>query len=242
MRTSIRSLSNAPRFGAAMASVFVLGTLTASVERVARADETTVTSTPKGIIGGALLGAEVGTIIESIAGVRSPWVYVISDIVLAGGGAAVGWEVEQKSTDGRAPVFMLAGGLGLIIPAVVLTLNAVTTPVATASEDHAPTNEPPANPGAPGRSIVAPPTPAPGSSSSPNLVPNSPSATPGPTSATPPAPATTVHLSLVDVNKAGMHLGLPIPEVRPMFSASELRQYGLAQQTEVRMSLVKIAF
>jgi len=213
MRTSIRSLSNALPLRAAMASVFVLGTLTASA---ARADDTT-NPTPKGIIGGAFLGAEVGTIVESIAGVHTGWVYALTDVVLGAGGAVGGWEVEQKSGDGRAPVLLLAGGLALAIPAIILTLNAVNTPASSASEDHAPLNQPPANPGAPGKSIV------------------------GPSGAITPTPESTVHLSLVDV-KDGVHLGVPVPEVRQTFSANELRQYGLAQQTEVRMPLVKIAF
>jgi hypothetical protein len=125
---------------------------------------------------------------------------------------------------------MLAGGLGLVIPAIVLTLNATTTPVESASEDNAPLNGPPANPGTPGGSIVGPSTGAP-----------PPPPAPRPTSdrTTPPS---NVHLSLLDVNGAGLHLGVPVPEVRPTFTASELRQYGVAQQAEVRMSLVKIAF
>jgi hypothetical protein len=116
------------------------------------------------IVGGGLLGAEVGTIVLSIAGVHNPWVYVISDVVLAAGGALGGWQVEQHSSDGRAPVFMLAGGLALLIPGVVLTLNATRyQPSENATEDHAPTNAPPANPGTPGGTVVGPstsPTPA----------------------------------------------------------------------------------
>jgi len=225
MRTSIRSLS--------IPSVCVLCMLSG---RLAHAQET-VNPTPKGIVGGALLGAEVGTIIESIAGVKSPWVYVITDIVLGAGGAVGGWEVEQHSTDGRAPVFLLAGGLGLIIPAVVLTLNATRyLPTEGASEDHAPTNGPPANPAVPGGgSIVAPPA----SGTQPPL--QSAPPPPGPTGETQ-APSNAIHLSLLDVNGEGMHLGLPVPEIRPVYSASELRQYGFAQQTEVRMPLVKIVF
>jgi hypothetical protein len=219
MRTSIRSLS--------IASASALCMLTASG---AQAQET-VNPTPKGIVGGALLGAEVGTIVESIAGVKSPWVYVITDVVLGAGGAVGGWEVEQHSTDGRAPVFLLAGGLGLVIPAIVLTLNATRyRPTENASEDHAPTNGPPANPATPGGgSLVAPPPSSP------------PPPPPAHTSEAQP-PSSAVHLSLLDVSGGGMHLGLPVPEIRPVFSASELRQYGFAQQTEVRMPLVKIAF
>jgi hypothetical protein len=44
------------------------------------------------------------------------------------------------------------------------------------------------------------------------------------------------------MNGGSMRLGVPVPEVRQLYSLSELRQYGMAQQTEVRMPLVKIAF
>jgi hypothetical protein len=71
-----------------------------------------------------LLGAEVVTIIESIAGVRPGWAYAVGAIVGAGGGGVGGYFVEQGSTDGKVPMYMLAGGLALIIPSVVLTLNA----------------------------------------------------------------------------------------------------------------------
>ena len=49
-------------------------------------------------------------------------------------------------------------------------------------------------------------------------------------------------LSLLDMNGGSMRIGVPVPEVRPLYSMSELRQFGMAQQTEVRMPLVKIAF
>jgi hypothetical protein len=229
------------------AAIFALTTLAASAPGSAHADETTVSPTGKGIVGGALLGAEVGTIIESIAGVHSPWIYLASDLVLGGAGAAGGWAVEQKSNDGRAPVFMLAGGLGLLIPAIVLTLNGTRyRPSENATEDHAPTNAPPANPGNPGGSIVAPTSPAPASAPPPSSAPAPTGTGAGPStmapSSTKPGPASAPHLTLLDVNKEGMHLGLPIPEVRQTFSTSELRQYGMAQQTEVRMPIVKIAF
>jgi hypothetical protein len=241
MRTSIRSISNAKRYSAAVtASVFALSTLTASM--ASAQTEATVSPDGKGIVGGALLGAEVGTIVESIAGVHSPWVYVVTDLVLGIGGGIGGWEVEQQvenhGWDVRVPVFMLAGGLGLIIPAVVLTLNATRyQPSENASEDHAPTNAPVANPGAPGGSIVGPSPAAPSSTPSPAAYPPSPNNG----GATPPPP-TPPPQSLFDVNGDGMRLGLPVPQVRPMFSANEMRQYGLTQQTEVRMSLLKIAF
>jgi hypothetical protein len=235
--------STARRCSAALtAFAFTCTTLASSL---AGAQEQAVSPDGKGIVGGALLGAEVGTIIESIAGVHSPWVYVVTDLVLGAGGAVGGWAVEQQvensGWDVRVPVFMLAGGLGLIIPAVVLTLNGTRyQPAENASEDHAPTNAPPANPGAPNGSIVSPAATPP-----PAVQPAAPPAPGGTSSLFPsnvsPARAA-AHVSLFDVNAEGMHLGVPVPEVRPLFTMSELRQYGLTQQTEVRMPLVKVSF
>jgi hypothetical protein len=227
MRTTNGSLSIAHRTGAALTtSLFAFATLTAYAP-AARADETTISSTGKGVTGGALLGGELVVIVESIANVHSPAAYIVGAILGAGAGGVGGYFVEHNSSDGKAPVFMLAGGIGLIIPALVLALNATRyLPNEGASEDRAPTNAPLANPGVPGGSSVAPAggTPAP--------VPTPP----------PPAPAAKPPLSLFDMNGGTMRLGVPVPEIRPTFSAVELRQYGVAQQTEVRMPLVKIAF
>jgi hypothetical protein len=123
---------------AAFVMAAILGaTVVAAPLREARADE--VSSTGKGITGGALLGAEVPVIIEGIAGVHSGWVYLISAIVGAGGGGLGGYEVEKGSSDGTAPMYLLAGGLALVIPAVVLTLNATRyQPEEGATEDRTP--------------------------------------------------------------------------------------------------------
>ena len=93
-------------------------------QRQARADE--VSPDAKGIVGGALLGAEIVTMTESIAGARPGWAYAVGAIAGAGAGGVGGYFIEQASfsNDGRVPTYMLAGGLALIIPAIVLTLNA----------------------------------------------------------------------------------------------------------------------
>ena len=228
---------------AAVASTFAFAAL-ASAPRTASAQEQ-VSPNGKGITGGALLGGELVVIVESMANVHSTVAYGVGAAIGAIGGGVGGYFVEQNSSDGKAPVFMLAGGVGLIIPALVLTLNGIRyQPSNYGSEDHAPTNAPPANPGVPGGSAVTPVAPA-----SPAAPP--PAAMPAPAAApAPPAPAAAPPasgggkppLSLLDMSGGAVRLGVPVPEVRPLFSASELRQYGLAQQTEVRMPLVKIAF
>jgi hypothetical protein len=215
--------------------------------RVAHADE--VSPTGKGIAGGALLGAEVVTMVESFIGVRSGWAYVVGALIGAGGGGAGGYAVEHSSTDGKVPTYMLAGGLALVIPAIVLTLNATRyVPEEGATEDRTPVG-PAAEPGIPGGSVgapAAPPTlpsgaPAPATGpSGPSSAPapaTGPTGTPAPSTPPPPPPQ-----SLLDVVPGTFRLGLPIPNIVPVFTVAEQRQYGMKNDTELRMPVLHVVF
>jgi hypothetical protein len=209
---------------AAISAVTMLG-------RDARADD--VSPTAKGVVGGALLGAEVVTIVEGIADVRSGWAYGIGALLGGAGGGIGGYFIEQNSSNGRVPTYMLAGGLALIIPAVVLTLNGTRyRPQEGATEDNAPrSGGPAADPGAPGGGIVTPAASPPGT----------PVRTPGASSAPPnytPSPP-----SLVGVREDGaVSVGVPVPDVRPVFSLVEQRQYGMQAQTELRLPVLHVTF
>ncbi|MEO6572757.1 MAG: hypothetical protein ABIP89_02875 [Polyangiaceae bacterium] len=206
----------------------------------ARADE--VSPTGKGIVGGALLGGEVVMITESLFKVESGWAYVIGGGLGAVGGGIGGYFIEQSSTNGKVPVYLLAGGLALIIPTIVLTLNATRYhPSENATEDHAPTNTAPAaDPGKIGGSVVSP-SPAPAQTPA--------SAAPGP-GASPAAPAAPVPpqapQSLLDVwtspELSQVRIGVPVPEVRPVYSMAEQKKYGMTAQTELRMPLFRLTF
>jgi len=231
------ALTNMRPFRSAFALATVLGAGVLAAPGDARADD--VSSSGKGIGGGALLGAEVPMIIEGIAGVRSPWVYVISAVVGGGGGGFGGYEMEKNSTDGKAPMYMLAGGLALVIPAVVLTLNATRyQPEEGATEDRTPVG-PAAEPGAPGGTITGgasggattPPTPAP--------------ATPPP--ASPPAAAPPPQ-SLHDFRThpavgSVFRMGVPAVEVRPGMPLAEAKLYGVRETgTALHMPVLRVAF
>ncbi len=203
---------------------------TTGLTRSARADE--VSSTGKGIAGGALLGAEAVTIVESLADVRPGWAYAVGALVGAGGGGVGGYFVEQGSSDGRAPSYMLAGGLALVIPALVLTLNATRyRPEEGATEDRAPVG-PAAEPGVPGAGIIAAPPPA-APASQPAAVP-----TPPP----PPGPSPAPPQSLLDMRPGEVRMGVPVPDVRPVFSVTQQRQYGMRAETEVRVPVLHVTF
>jgi hypothetical protein len=209
------------------------GILLSATAGAARADE--VASTPKGTIGGGLLGGEVVTIVESLAGAHSPWWYGVGFVVGAGGGATGGFFIDKGSSNGEASMYLLAGGLALVIPALVLTLNATRYQGSEgATEDKPPVGAPIANPGAPGGSVITPDGVSP------------PPSAPTP----PPPPAPTPPSSLLDIQMdprghggaAGLRLGVPVPDVRPMYSIREQKEYGLPQHTEVHMPLLSVTF
>src|SRR4029079_2682594 len=75
----------------------------------------------KGIVGGGLLGAEVVMLGEAVFGVKSGWEYLIGGVVGAGGGALAGHYIEDGA-DAQVSVYMLAGGMALIIPTTVAVL------------------------------------------------------------------------------------------------------------------------
>jgi hypothetical protein len=194
-----------------------------------------VKASGKGIAGGALLGAEIVTIIEALAGVDKPAVYAISAGLGAIAGGVGGYFIEDAdpTSDGKVPMYMLAGGLALIIPSVVLYLNATRyKPSEDATEDRAPVNVTPADPGKIGGSVVIGTEPA-----KPNPAPPQPQTPP-----TPPNPAPQGPQSLFDLQKGQLRLGVPVPVVKPMWSLQEQRQYGASQGTEVRVPVLKMVF
>lgn len=225
-----------PGLASAIAALLSVAVVSAPT-RSARADD--VSPNGKGVVGGALLGAEVVTITEAIAGVKPGWAYAVGAIVGGGGGGVAGHFIEQDSgsSDGKVPMYMLAGGLALIIPAVVLILNATRwQPEEGATEDNVPTG-PAAEPGVVGGSIVtAPNAPPPATPPPPGPTPSLP-----PPAAAPPAP-TPPPQSLFDVHGGSLRLGVPVPDVRPVFSLAEQRQYGMHAETELRMPMLHMAF
>ena len=225
----------------ALAAATVAGGLL--VPGTAKAEE--VSTTGKGIAGGALLGAEVVVITESLVGVRPTWAYLVGGGVGAVGGGVGGFFIERAVSDGHVPVYMLAGGLALIIPGVVLTLNATRyRPTEGAQEDRAPTNTPPADPGKVGGSAVVgaetkpAPTPAP---SAPAGTTPTPAPAPSGGGAAPKAPEQ-APTSMLEFRPDSVRLGVPAPEVRPVFSMQERRQYGMTQATELRLPVVRVTF
>lgn len=90
----------------------------------------------KGIVGGALLGGELGMVIPALAGARATWVYIVFPLAGAGGGGVAGYFLLEKGAGHpEAAVATLAAGMALLIPAFVATLAAT----AYEPEETAPT-------------------------------------------------------------------------------------------------------
>ncbi len=212
----------------------------------AQADE--VSPTGKGIVGTALLGAEVVTMTEAIIDVRAPWLYAVGAGAGAIGGGIGGYFIEQSSSDGRVPLYLLGGGLALVIPAVVLTLNATRYRATAGAREDKPTGPPP-DPGAAGGTSVigADPSKAtPADTTTPPAT-TPPATTPAPAPPAPGGGGATPPLSLVDVNAVrmravGLRMGLPTLEVRNVFTDKERRQFGMSQISELRVPVVHVTF
>ena len=139
----------------------------------------------------------------------------------AGAGAVGGWAVEK--VDAAEPsLYMLAGGMALVVPTIVAVLNA------TAYDPSEEVDE---------------------EGEEPKKGPVSPDGTPGEVEGgvqidsgkREPLP-----MALIGVDawskRPSLGLGVPAIAVQPRFSPSEVAQYGQTQATEVRIPLVSGSF
>lgn len=219
----------------------------------ARADK--VPPTAKGIVGGALLGSELVVFGEALFGVRSPAAYLVGAGLGAAAGGVGGYFVEQAVDDGRIPSYMLAGGLALLIPAIVVALDATRYLPSQGAREDKPVHIPPSDPGQPGGSSVIsaePPATAPAPASTPEPAPaESAPAEPAPAESAPPpsgggggtqaprAPQT----SLLNVSDGEFALGVPVPEVKPVLGYTERVRMGADNRGgELRFPVVRVTF
>lgn len=216
-------------------------------------------ATGKGITGGVLLGAEVVMLTEAAFKVKPTWAYLVGG--LAGGiaGGVGGYFIERDDAN-KTSMYMLAGGMALIIPTTVAVLSAKAyEPPADYTEDRGiqdpdqPVAEPP-QPESSEPSVPAPPT-------------NPTDAPPATTPDAAPAPApegtrvkksrhkrvarhtkqTTPLLppALVGMGSLGpgsLTMGVPAVVVKDVYSRTELAQYGVKQATEVQVPVFNVLF
>ena len=97
----------------------------------------------KGITGGVLVGAEVVLITEAALGIEPAWLYVVGGVAGAGGGAVAGYYIG-KSVSPKPPSFLLAGGIALVIPALIGVISATSfQPPETYKQELAPEDDAP---------------------------------------------------------------------------------------------------
>jgi hypothetical protein len=190
--------------------------------RAQAAEPAPVEATGKGIAGGILLGAEIVMIPIAAAGVDDVWPYVVFGLVGAGGGA-VGGAAAEGHFGGDPPaevsLYMLAGGLALVIPTLVAILNATAyNPEDEMDEDG-----------------DAPDADADGDGEVDANI----NVETGSIRSTPMG-------GLIGVNAHGKHtrvgLGVPTVEVYNLYSEKEVASYGLEQDTEYRFPVVRGSF
>lgn len=215
MESTAKSSHRNNRFwsrGSLVAATVAAAALLAPAE--ARA-EGPVSGDGKGIVGGALLGGEVVTITMGAIGVEKGWPYFVFGGLGAVGGGVGGFFIEDNVSDAEVPVYMLAGGMALLIPSVVIALNA--TSYQSPEADEAPA-EPAAPPGTVGGSV---------------------SVSQADEAAPPPAPPPHSAVAVADGSVA---FTLPAPEVRPIYSKREIAQYGVEQRHELRFPVLSASF
>lgn len=222
---------------AALASALALGARPAA----ATENRTEASKTGKGITGGVLLGAEVVMLGESAFKVKKPVIYIVGGLIGGVGGGVGGYYIEKGASDAKVPMYMLAGGMALIIPTTVAVLSASAyEPPADYTQDKGPSDEPVAEP------PRAAPTPPPGAS---------PPAAPPPQSQAPSKrrhvasaqDAATLYLpmmppALVGMSGSSLTLGVPAVMVGDVYTRTEVQQFGVKQATEVRVPVFNFFF
>lgn len=193
-----------------------------SGEARAQAAATKVSGTGKGIVGTALLGGEVVMIGMGAFGVEATWPYLVFGGAGMVAGGVGGWAIESAGPPAELPVYLLAGGMALVIPTVVVVLNATAYNPPEVDTEEPIKNEPaPEAPKAEGTFKIT--------SSNVRLRRRA---------APPPRPA----LGLLDIDPQRVALGLPAPEIRPLFTQDELFRFGVTQGQEYRFPIVRATF
>jgi hypothetical protein len=246
------------RFQTSFLGTLTLATLTLAPLAAHATGVNEVSTTGKGAVGGALLGAEVVLVTEAAFKVQPTWAYVVGGL---GGGIAggVGGALIESSANPRTTMFMLAGGMALAIPTTVAILSATAyEPPASYTLDKPSPDEPVAEPpqpvSAPSSSTpqtsppsgteVTPPTPPPAPTPTPTTG-SLPRQRQGHRAAARHLPPLDYHLTppaLIGISAQALTLGIPAIELRDVYSRTELAMYGVSQGTEVRVPVLNFLF
>jgi len=241
------------RFQTSFLGTLTLATLTLAPLAAHATGVSEVSTTGKGAVGGALLGAEVVLDVEAAFKVQPTWAYVVGGVAGGIGGGVGGYFIERSASP-RTTMFMLAGGMALAIPTTVAVLSATAyEPPESFTQDKAPIDEPVAEPPQPGTAPAPATTPA-GTEVTPPTAPAAPTPTPSTGSlhrarsralARRAVPPLDYHLSppaLIGISTQALTLGIPAIELCDVYTRTELAMYGVSQGTEVRVPVLNFLF
>ena len=197
----------------------------AAAQQAPSAPPTFTSPAGKGIIGGALLGAESVMLVEAAAETKPAWAYAVGGGLGAIGGGIGGYFAQQG--DPKISLYLLLGGMALALPTTVAVLSAAAYEPVNYVEDRPPADEPVADPA---RTTPATET--------------------KPTSRRPPREPRSVKLAREPVlppalfgwNRGELTLSIPAVEVRQMYTRTEVALYGVKQQPEVEVPVVNVVF
>ncbi|WP_437808918.1 hypothetical protein [Sorangium sp. So ce1078] len=175
----------------------------------------------KGIVGGALLGGEVVMLTMGAIGVERAWPYLVFGGLGAVGGGVAGYFIEASEPPAEVPLYMLAGGMALVIPTLVVTLNATAYKPPETDQSEPIRNEPAAEPPQPGINV--------------QLTTDAASVLRGTRHEEP-------RLGLVDITPRRVALGVPALSLKPLYSQDEVFKFGVAQGHELRVPVLRASF
>ncbi|MBW2463566.1 MAG: hypothetical protein JRH11_18085 [Deltaproteobacteria bacterium] len=107
---------------AGFAALMIIGSSSFTATAAAQTTPTQVESVPKGAIGLGLVGAELGLVLPAAFGLAETWSMIVFPIVGGAAGAIGGYFAFDEPNSAEGGVAMLALGMALVVPAVVLTL------------------------------------------------------------------------------------------------------------------------
>jgi len=224
--------------------------------------KTAASASGKGVVGGALLGGELVCTVEALAGVKNGWAYLGGAVGGAAAGGVGGYFLEQN-TSARASMLVLAGGMTLVIPTIVLVLSKTAYhPPEDYLTDKPPADAPVANPPQPDGATPAPLAPSPASNPAPSSPPAGavpPTAPPAATPATPPSsslpvrhrvarrdralpPLALTPPALVGLHSGALALNVPAVEIQNTYTLADVAMYGVTQHTEVHIPVLNVVF
>ncbi len=173
-----------------------------------------INSSPNGLIGLGLVGAEIGLTVPALAGLHQTWALIVFPTVGAAGGALAGHFLLDNLDDSTGSIVALAVGLALIVPSLVITLSATaydpsdeptTTPMTTQQSRQQPLRRlARARPKAPGLGQGG--------------------------------------FGLFRLSERGLALGVPAVSISQLYAASDVQRYSLTQRSEVRVPVLSASF